>query len=71
LIVRLAENPHARLVHHDDGVHALRRAHLDHVHLARHRHSVPVQADDFELVTGQGDAVLLGGAGVQMRKSTF
>ena len=28
----------------------------------------PVQADDFELVTGQGDAVLFGGAGVQDAK---
>ena len=67
-IVSLAENPHARLVHGDDSVYALRRTHLDRIHLARYGHGVSVQAEDFELVTGQRNSVLIGGAGIQHAK---
>ena len=68
LIVGLSEDPHSRLVHRNKSVDALCRTHLDDVHLSRQRHNVPVQADDFEFVTGQGDAVLLSCAGIQDAK---
>jgi len=53
----------------DDSVYALRRAHLDRIHLARIRaRPFPSRLRTLNFVTGQGDAVLIGGAGIQHAK---
>jgi hypothetical protein len=71
LVIRLTKNPRTGLVHRDESVHSFRRTHLDHVYLARHRNRVPVEADHFEIVTGKGDAVLIGSAGIQDAKENL
>src|ERR1017187_3418746 len=52
-VIHLAENPDARLAHGNDRVDSLRRAKLEHLHLAWRRHAVPVENDYFELVAGE------------------
>ena len=64
VIGQVAEYPHARTRHLDDGRNALGGAQPQHRHRRRVRHRVAVQRQHRERVAGQGQAADLGGAAI-------
>ena len=64
LIVGIAQNPYAGLVHFDDGVDALGRAQLQDGDRGGVRHGVAIERHDGELVARKGQAMREGGVGV-------